>query len=107
MSDSLIDPVTRKPRLLAEKCSDCVFRPGNLMHLRPGRLKELIRQNTGPQAQGLHCHQTTYGQNPDTGLSLCRGFYDGYGHLANFIRVCERIGGFTEVPPPDKDKDHE
>src|SRR6185437_6758472 len=69
MQESLIDPATGKPRLLAEMCSTCVFRPGNLMRLRPGRLKDLIRQNTGPEAQGLHCHQTTYGQNPETGLA--------------------------------------
>jgi len=102
MQESLIDPATGKPRLLAEMCSTCVFRPGNLMRLRPGRLKDLIRQNTGPEAQGLHCHQTTYGQNPETGLALCRGFYDRFGQLANFIRVCERIGGFTEVVPPEE-----
>lgn len=100
MPDSLIDPVTGRPRVLSEMCSDCVFRPGNLMNLKPGRLKDLIESNCGPDAQGLHCHQTTYGQNPETGLSLCRGFFDRFGHLANFIRVCHRIGGFTEVAPP-------
>jgi hypothetical protein len=103
MSEPLIDPVTHKSRLLAAECSTCVFRPGNLMQLRPGRLGQLIRENTGANAQGLHCYQTTYGQNPGTGLALCRGFYDRFGHLANFIRVCERIGGFTEVAPPGKE----
>lgn len=104
MNDSVIDPVTHKPRLMSEMCTTCVFRPGNLMHLRPGRLKQLIQQNTGPEAQGLHCHQTLeYGGHPGFGRAFCRGFYDQFGHLANYIRICERLGGFTEVDPPGED----
>jgi hypothetical protein len=102
--NSVIDPVTGKPRLLSEMCTTCVFRPGNLMKLRPGRLEELIRENTGPDAQGLHCHQTLeYGGNPDFGLAFCRGFYDGFRDLVNFFRICKRLGGFTEVNPPGED----
>lgn len=102
MSDEpVIDPVTHKPRLMSEQCTTCVFRPGNLMHLSPGRLKELIGSNTGPEALGLVCHQTlSYGAHPETGAAFCRGFYDSYGHLANYIRIMERLGGFTEVDPP-------
>lgn len=104
-SDSVIDPVTGKPRLLSEKCSTCVFRPGNLMNLRPGLLEELIKQNTGPNAQGLHCHQTLkYGAHPRFGLAFCRGFYDGFRDLVNFFRICKRLGGFTEVDPPSDEK---
>jgi len=103
MSDSLMDRGTGKPRLLSEQCSTCVGRPGNLMHLRPGRLKSLIRDNTG-QSMGLTCHQTLgYGASPEYGEALCRWFYDTYGHLTNGIRVMERIGGFTEVDPPSKE----
>jgi hypothetical protein len=100
-SESVIDPVTRKPRLLSDQCATCVFRHGNPMHLRPGRLKRLIQENTGPEAHGLVCHETlSYSQNPVFGPAFCRGFYDRFGHLANCIRICERLGGFTEVDPP-------
>jgi len=86
--ESILDPVTGRPRLCAWKCSTCVFRPGNLMYLRPGRLADLIEQNTGGDALGLICHKTlSYGDNPDPGGALCRGFYDGYGPLANGIRM--------------------
>lgn len=101
--ENVIDPVTRKPRLLKEQCSTCVGRPGNLMHLRTGRLKDLIQANTGPEAHGLVCHQTlSYGDDPDARPAFCRWFYDGFGHLANYIRISERLGGFTEVDPPGK-----
>ena len=99
--DSVIDQVTGKPRLMREMCATCVFRAGNPMKLRPGRLEELIKANIGPQAQGLHCHETLpYGQHPKFGLAFCQGFYKAAGHLANFIRICERLGGFTLVDPP-------
>lgn len=100
--ESVIDPVTRLPRLLNDQCASCVFRPGNLMHLRPGRLKLLIAENTGPTAHGLVCHETlSYGGHPGFTPAFCRGFYTKYGHLANYIRICERLGGFTEIDPPE------
>jgi hypothetical protein len=100
----VIDPVTGKPRLLAEQCRTCVGRPGNLMDLRPGRLKNLIAGNTGPDALGLICHETYEFDDDDqpTGdeQAFCRWFWENYRHLANYQRICERLGGFTEVPPP-------
>lgn len=76
------------------------------MHLKPGRLKLLIEQNTGPNAHGLVCHETLeYSANPDFGRAFCRGFYEQFGHLTNYIRICERLGGFTEVDPPGQDGD--
>ena len=83
----IFDPATGLPRLLSEQCSTCVGRPGNLMHLNPGRLKQLIEDNTGDGRLGLICHQTLpYGDHPEAGPAFCRWFYDHYGHLANGIR---------------------
>jgi hypothetical protein len=101
---SLLDPRTGRARLLTEQCRTCVGRPGNLMHLREGRLKLLIEDNTGPDALGLICHKTLpYGDHPDFGPAYCRWFYDRYGHLANGIRMFRRLLGFTEIPPPEED----
>lgn len=100
----LLDPGTGKVRLLSEQCSTCVGRPGNLMHLREGRLKDLIAQNTGPHCIGLVCHQTlSYGDHPEHGNALCRWFHDIYGPLAGGARVLGRLTGFMEVPPPQED----
>jgi hypothetical protein len=102
---SVIDPVTHLPRLLSRQCSTCVGCPGNLMQLRPGQLKMLIEENTGPQAHGLVCHQTlTYGEHPGFGPAFCRWFWDTYGDLANYIRIVKRLDGITEVDPPGTEK---
>lgn len=103
--DSVLDRETAKMRVLSEQCSTCVGRPGNLMHLREGRLKLLIEDNTGPNALGLICHQTLrYGDHPDFGGAICRWFYDHYGDLANGIRVLQRLIGIIEVDPPEEDR---
>jgi hypothetical protein len=83
------------PGVFAEMCSTCIFKPGNLMHLHPGRLKDLVDQNL---ARGtlLICHKTTYGQAPEE--IVCRGFYDAYGPQQAVYQVVQRLGGFREVP---------
>lgn len=90
-----------KPRVLSEQCSTCIGRPGNLMHLREGRLKNMVNEALREGRQGIICHQTlSYGDNPDFGGALCRWFYDHFGPQNNFIRIMWRLGGFDEVPPP-------
>lgn len=102
--------MTSDPQLLAEQCSDCIFRPGNLMHLGPGRMQEVVRANL-ENGTALICHQTlAYGSHPEVGEAVCRGFYDAYGDEVNAIRVMHRLGavrgdtgphaGFAEVPAP-------
>jgi hypothetical protein len=89
-----------RPRLLTEKCSTCIFRPGNLMHLRPGRVKDMV-ETTLRGGGTITCHETLpYGEHPDYGEAICRGFYDAYGPQSNYVRICERLGGFAEVPEP-------
>lgn len=75
-----------RPQLLAERCSSCVFRPGNFMHLGPGRLAALVQHNLDAGA-ALICHQTlSYGSHPEVGEAVRRGFYDAYGDDVNSIR---------------------
>jgi hypothetical protein len=92
-----------QPRVLSEKCATCILAPGDQAGLRPGRLKAMVGDATGEGTEGIICHETmTTGPYPDFGPALCRGFYDAYGHLNNFVRVMSRIGdGFLEVKPPD------
>lgn len=88
-----------RPRLLTEKCATCIFRSGNPMRLRPGRLRDMVTR--GIVGGGITCHSTlSYGAHPDFGEAMCRGFYDAHGPATNFVRVIERIGGFEQVPPP-------
>jgi hypothetical protein len=92
-----------QPQLLAEQCSTCIFRPGNLMHLHKGRLADVANTNR-KQGTALICHQTlSYGDHPEVGEAVCRGFYDAYKDENRVIQITERIlGGFEQIPPPAK-----
>lgn len=96
------DPDPR-PRVYSEKCSTCVFRTGNPMHLNEGRLADLVEQNLASGSL-LVCHKTTYGQA--THEVACRGYFDAYGDRTNVVRVMDRLArlnglpsGFQEVDP--------
>jgi hypothetical protein len=103
--ETCYDPVTRRPRVLSEQCATCIFRPGNPMHLNPGRVREMVAGALEQGSQGIICHSTlSYGEHPGFGGALCRGFYDRYGSQSNFIRVIGRLGGFTEVDLPGRER---
>lgn len=87
------------PRLCRERCSTCIFRPGNRMQLRPGRVRGMVREAL--QGGGfITCHSTLPYAGTDAKPAICRGFYDSYGHLSNLIRIFGRLGGFDEIDPP-------
>jgi hypothetical protein len=103
---SCFNPVTHRPQLLDSQCPTCIGRPGNLMRLNPGRVQEMVTGALQQGCQGIICHATLpYGENgEDPGPALCRWFYDTYGPRNNFIRVMERIGGFTQVSLPGEEQ---
>lgn len=100
-SRHLNDPATGKPRLLTGQCATCIGRPGNITGLRPGRRREVINGNR--DGLGLICHETIAYNSEGDGehggeQAFCRWFFD---HVtSNYQRICMRLGGFTEVPPP-------
>jgi hypothetical protein len=72
------------------------------MHLGPGRLAELLAR-TLPDTYVV-CHKTlTYGEFPDYGPAICRGFADRYGERSWAITLLRRCGRLVEVPPPGDD----
>lgn len=89
-----------RPLLFSRKCSSCVFWPGNLMQLGPGRLADLVEQNRQTGSM-LICHQTTYGAAPRE--AMCRGFWDAYADVSDIPQIMERLFGadwYEEVDPP-------
>ena len=94
-----------RPLVYSEMCETCIFRPGNQMHLKQGRLKGVVDGNLEVGAL-LMCHKTTFGQKKEE--VACRGFYDRYGDRVNVKRVMDRLGrmmgysgGFREVDPDE------
>lgn len=73
------------------------------MRLQPGRVTSMVREAIAGGGS-ITCHKTlSYGEYPDYGEAVCRGFYDTVGERTNVIRVINRLGGFREVPPPTKE----
>lgn len=95
---SVGDPVLGKSRLLSRQCASCIFRPGNLMHLREGRLRDLIAETRAAESF-IVCHSTLpHYRYPEARPAICRGFADRYSTQA--LQVISRVWGFVEVDPP-------
>lgn len=65
-------------------CKTCIFRPGNLMSLVPGRVKSMVAQAVKADSCIL-CHDTLDGKQ-----AVCRGFFDKYPTQP--LQVAERLG---------------
>jgi len=78
-----------KVHLMSEKCPTCVFRPGNLMHLEPGRVAEMVKEAKAEES-AIICHSTLDGDN-----AVCRGFFDR--HSTATLQLAERFGVLKEV----------
>lgn len=104
--------MSRLPQVFDQQCSTCVGRPGNLMRLEPGRLKDLVESNLST-GSALICHLTTHGERPEIGQTVCRWWFDTYGDRTNSIIIMGRVwaelggdgDGFERVPLPDTETD--
>ena len=76
--------------VMAEMCATCVFRPGNLVGLRPGRLAGMVRDAIVDEST-IVCHSTLY--RDVVAHAACRGFFDR--HATQPLQVAERLGLVT------------
>ena len=95
---SVGDPVLGKTRLLARECATCIFKPGNLMQLSPGRLRQMVA-DARDHAGYIICHSTLPYAGSPIPPAICRGFADRYSTWQ--LQVIERLWGFIAFPPPD------
>lgn len=65
-------------------CKTCIFRPGNLMDLNPGRKDQMVRDATRAESV-IVCH-TTLGSDQ----AVCRGFFEA--HKTAPLQIAERLG---------------
>ena len=94
------DPATGLSRLLSERCGTCILSPGDPMHLGPERTAAFIRQVLAERSYVV-CHDTlTYGDFPDYGPAICRGFFDSYRDRSRNLLILQAGRRLTEVPPP-------
>jgi hypothetical protein len=87
-------------RVLAEQCATCIFRPGNLMRLRPGRLRDMVDQCERRQGFVI-CHETTDRRGgrkvagPGATGAVCRGYFDRFD--TQWLQIARRLGLVVEV----------
>lgn len=94
---SVADP-TGQTRLLSEPCLTCIFRPGNKMHLNPGRVAAMVGQAHADESF-IVCHKTLPGEAPPRFRpAVCRGFYDRFSTAA--LQVAYRMWGYLVVTLP-------
>ena len=94
------DPATGLSRLLSERCGTCILSSGDPMHLGPERTAAFIRQVLAERSYVV-CHDTvTYGDFPDYGPAICRGFFDAYRTRSAALLILQAGRRLTEVPPP-------
>ena len=88
------------PRVCDDLCSTCIFRPGNLMQLRPGQVRQMV-QDSLEGGGFITCHATLPSTAGRGHAAVCRGFFNRFGHRSNLLRIFGRLGGFDFVTPPD------
>lgn len=89
-----------KVHVLSEKCSTCVFRPGNLMTLPPGRMKELVETNRENDV-AFACHQTIMYPTRDD-AAICRGYFDRFKDEVTPLILAQALDVVVEQDPPGR-----
>lgn len=84
-----------KVHVCRRMCSTCIFRPGNLAGLMPGRVDQMVAQATAADS-AIICHSTLDGDN-----AVCRGFFDR--HATGPLQIAERLGYLEFISPAHTD----
>lgn len=78
------------------KCETCIYRPGNLMHLEPGR-KDAMEAEAVANESVIPCHKTL-GDTP----AICRGFWDTQRRNVMGLRLAVAMD-IVKMQDPDKE----
>lgn len=81
-----------KVHVLDEKCATCIFRPGNLMHLREGTVESMVQQCRDNES-AIPCHKTLDGPK-----AICRGFYDVHHSEILTLRLAQAMDVLVFTP---------
>lgn len=86
--------------VLNDRCATCIFRPGDLMHLQPGRVKEMVTSAIRNESV-IPCHSTIY--DPAVKPAICRGYWDAYRNEVVALRLAQVMDIVVEDPAPPKE----
>ncbi|MFF7966733.1 hypothetical protein ACFZC3_15375 [Streptomyces sp. NPDC007903] len=96
------DRETGTVRQCDDLCDTCIFRPGNLMHLAPGRVHQLVQAAVENEGD-IVCHATLDTPEP----AICAGFArHPLGAARSLALRMIRVGAATLqlITPPAKDR---
>jgi hypothetical protein len=82
-------------RVMAKQCPTCIFRPGNPMMLRPGRVKDMVA-TCKRRDSFVVCHEKL-GKvvGPRAKGAVCRGFFDRYDTTP--LQLARRLNAVKEI----------
>lgn len=89
-------------RVRADKCDTCIFRPGNLMSLSPGRVSGMVQRCLAEDAV-IPCHEYLHLPHGDWTFgdeargAVCRGFLDQHGDAILAVRLARLMSIVEEV----------
>jgi hypothetical protein len=90
-------------KVMRNQCATCIFRPGNPMDLRSGRVHEMVAMCRQHDTH-IPCHERLTTITEIEGLSeinlddpVCRGFYDAYPGVGQMIRISGRLRLIKEI----------
>ncbi len=81
------------------ECDTCIFRKGNLMQLRSGRVRQMVDDSLA-QDSAIVCHGTIFYDGADQ-HAICRGFYDRHAEAVWPIRLARMLDRVRFIAPPD------
>lgn len=81
-------------------CKTCIFRPGNLMRLEDGRVKDMVDHTNKEDGRTIVCHKTLYtDQN-----AVCRGWLDSQvGQRDAIMKLAHVMDRVKEIDPDAKE----
>lgn len=82
--------------VLDAKCTTCIFRPGNKMHLREDRVATMVAACIAENTI-IPCHQTLDGPR-----SVCRGLWDVHRDEIPILRLAEAMDVLAFDSPPQE-----
>ena len=88
-------------RVCADLCTTCIYRPGNLMSLDPGRVRQLTQEAIADEGHVV-CHSTLGTPAP----AICAGFerHPQGGARSLALRMARAgVLRVVRITPPDKE----
>lgn len=85
--------------VLSEMCETCIFRPGNLMGLKAGRVRGMV-DDAKRDESAIICHSTLRDRRLH---AVCRGYYDRHAFDVFPLRLAIAFDRVIFDPPPPKE----